>query len=61
MTRPPTHDLDAFKAAMAVNLRRTGVARSGAMAIGFGAADVKATLATMKPSMFYKTMASERK
>jgi motility quorum-sensing regulator/GCU-specific mRNA interferase toxin len=56
----PSHSLEAIKTAMAAKLRWTGAARIGANEIGFGEADVKATIAKMAPAMFYKTMASER-
>jgi motility quorum-sensing regulator/GCU-specific mRNA interferase toxin len=57
----PTHNLDAFKMAMARKLRWTGVAQEGAAALGLDEAAVKATIASMSASMFYKTMESEKR
>jgi motility quorum-sensing regulator/GCU-specific mRNA interferase toxin len=61
MKREPTHNLDSFKAAMSTDLRWTGVARAGAIELGFGRADVLATIAAMSGSMFYKAMPSEQR
>ncbi|MFZ4580360.1 MAG: type II toxin-antitoxin system MqsR family toxin [Myxococcota bacterium] len=61
MNRRPTHNLDAFRRAMAQNLRWTGVARAGADALGFAVVDVKSTVASMKPGMFCKSMPSEKR
>lgn len=60
MSDRPSHNLPAIQAALALHLRWTGAARAGADAVGFGVADVKATIAAMAPTMFYKTMASEK-
>ena len=46
---------------MAASLRWTGAAQIGAAEVGFGVADVKATIALMKPMMFYKTMLSNKR
>jgi motility quorum-sensing regulator/GCU-specific mRNA interferase toxin len=56
--RKPTYDLDAFKAAFASvdTLNVTGTALRGAAAIGFGRAEIVATIQTMRRSQFYKSM-----
>jgi motility quorum-sensing regulator/GCU-specific mRNA interferase toxin len=58
--RKPTYELDAFKAAFAsVNrLHATGAALKGAAAIGFGRAEIVATLQSMQRQQFYKSMTS---
>ncbi|MBI5608932.1 MAG: type II toxin-antitoxin system MqsR family toxin [Deltaproteobacteria bacterium] len=59
MLRRPTHELAAFQAAMAARLRATRTAVESAQVLGFSADGIKATLASMRPSMFYKSMPSE--
>ena len=54
--RKPTYDLDAFRAASAVSLKVTGTAVRSAAALGFGQADIVATIQTMRPTHFYKSM-----
>jgi len=56
--RKPTYDLDAFKAAFASvdALHVTGTALRGAAALGFGRAEIVATIQTMRRSQFYKSM-----
>jgi motility quorum-sensing regulator/GCU-specific mRNA interferase toxin len=56
--RKPTYDLEAFKDAMSAveKLKATGSAIKGAAAIGFGRAEIVATLQTMKRTHFYKSM-----
>lgn len=56
--RKPTYDLDAFKAAFdsVEKLHVTGTALKGAAALGFGRADIVATLQTMQRSHFHKSM-----
>jgi motility quorum-sensing regulator/GCU-specific mRNA interferase toxin len=56
--RKPTYDLDAFKAAFAsINtLNVTGTALKSAASLGFGRAEIVATIQTMQRSQFYKSM-----
>ena len=58
--RKPTYDLDAFKAAFASveTLQATGVALRSAASLGFGRAEIVATIQTMRRSHFYKSMTS---
>jgi motility quorum-sensing regulator/GCU-specific mRNA interferase toxin len=58
--RKPTYDLEAFKAAASTidGLNATGSAIKGAAAIGFGRADIVATIQTMQRPHFYKSMTS---
>lgn len=53
--RKPTYDLEAFKAA-APRIRVTLVATRTAAALGFGRAEIEATIQTMRRSQFYKSM-----
>jgi motility quorum-sensing regulator / GCU-specific mRNA interferase toxin len=55
--RKPTYDLDAFKAA-AHGMRVTVVATRTAAALGFGRAEIVATVLTMQRQQFYKSMTS---
>lgn len=55
--RKPTYDLEAFKAA-APRIRVAVVAARSAAALGFGRADITATIQTMQRSQFYKSMTS---
>ena len=55
--RKPTYDLDAFKAA-AQEMRVTIVATRTAAALGFGRAEIVATIQTMQRKQFYKSMTS---
>jgi motility quorum-sensing regulator/GCU-specific mRNA interferase toxin len=55
--RKPTYDLDAFKAA-APRMRVTVVATRTAATLGFGRAEIMATIETMQRSQFYKSMTS---
>jgi motility quorum-sensing regulator/GCU-specific mRNA interferase toxin len=56
--RKPTYDLEAFKEAFGSvdKLRATGSALRGAAALGFGRADIVATLQTIQRAHFYKSM-----
>lgn len=56
--RKPTYDLDAFKAAFSSveRLAVTGTALRTAIALGFGRAEIVATIQTMQRSQFYKSM-----
>jgi len=58
--RKPTYDLEAFKAAFAnvdkVNV--TGTALRTAAGLGFGRAEIVATIQTMERTQFYKSMTS---
>ncbi len=56
--RKPTHDLRAFKAAFADvdKLNVTTTAARTAAALGFGRAEIVATIQTMQRSQFYKSM-----
>lgn len=53
--RKPTYDLDAFKA-VAPRMRVTIVATRTAAALGFGRADIVATVQTMQRAQFHKSM-----
>ena len=55
--RKPTYDLDAFKAA-AHRIRVTVVATRTAAALGFGRAEIAATIQTMRRAQFHKSMTS---
>jgi motility quorum-sensing regulator/GCU-specific mRNA interferase toxin len=56
--RKPTYDLEAFKAAFSTEdkLQVTGSAVKSAASIGFGRAEIVATIQTMQRSHFYKSM-----
>ena len=56
--RKPTYDLDAFKAAFSSveRLAVTGTAVKSAAALGFGRAEIVATIRTMQREHFYKSM-----
>lgn len=56
--RKPTYDLEAFKAAFSSvdRLNVTGAAIRTAAALGFGRADIVATIQTMQRRQFYKSM-----
>jgi motility quorum-sensing regulator/GCU-specific mRNA interferase toxin len=56
--RKPTYDLDAFKAAFSSvdALHATGTALKGAAALGFGRAEMVATIRLMQRTHFYKSM-----
>ena len=56
--RRPTYDLNAFKRAFATvdRLNVTGVALRGAASLGFGRAEIVATIGTMQRRQFYKSM-----
>ncbi|MFZ0929110.1 MAG: type II toxin-antitoxin system MqsR family toxin [Syntrophobacteraceae bacterium] len=56
--RKPTYDLDAFKAAFnsVERLAVTGTAVRSAAAVGFGRAEIVATIQTMQREHFYKSM-----
>src|SRR5687768_9626295 len=56
--RKPTYDLDAFKSAFGSveKLQATGTALRGAAALGFGRAEIVATLQSMQRMHFYKSM-----
>lgn len=56
--RKPTYDLPALKAAFSApeRLNVTGSALRGAAAIGFGRAEIVATIQTMQRGHFYKSM-----
>jgi len=58
--RKPTYDLEAFKAVAGTlnGLNATGSAIKGAASIGFGRAEIVATIQTMERSHFYKSMTS---
>jgi|ERR1700735_93981 len=58
--KKPTYALEAFKAAFASpdQLHATGMAIKGAAALGFGRAEIVATIQTMQRSHFYKSMNS---
>ena len=58
--RKPTYDLEAFKAASAAALNVTGTAIRSAAALGFGRAEIVATIQTMRPAQFYKSMTAYR-
>jgi motility quorum-sensing regulator/GCU-specific mRNA interferase toxin len=56
--RQPTYDLAAFKAAFRrmERLAVTGTALRSAAALGFGRAEIVATIQTMQREHFYKSM-----
>ena len=56
--RQPTYDLAAFKAAFSrmERLAVTGTALRSATALGFGRAEIVATIQTMQREHFYKSM-----
>ncbi len=56
--RKPTYDLEAFKAAFSSveKLVVTGTALKSAAALGFGRAEIVATIQTMQREHFYKSM-----
>ncbi len=58
--RKPTYDLEAFKAAFGreENLTVTGTALRSAAALGFGRAEIIATIQTIQREHFYKSMTS---
>jgi len=58
--RKPTYDLEAFKAVAGTlnGLNATSSAIKGAASIGFGRAEIVATIQTMERSHFYKSMTS---
>jgi len=55
--RKPTYDLDAFKLA-AGGMQVTIVATRTAAGLGFGRAEIEATIQTMQRAHFYKSMTS---
>ncbi|GBR74954.1 type II toxin-antitoxin system MqsR family toxin [Acidiphilium acidophilum] len=55
--RKPTYDLDAFKLA-AGGMRVTIVATRTAAGLGFGRAEIEATIQTIQRTHFYKSMTS---
>jgi len=55
--RKPTYDLEAFKVA-ADRMRVTVAAVRTAAALGFGRAEIVATIQTMQRAQFYKSMTS---
>ena len=60
--RKPTYDLTAFQAAFSEEdrINVTGTALRTAASIGFGRAEIVATLQTMTRAHFYKSMTSYR-
>jgi motility quorum-sensing regulator / GCU-specific mRNA interferase toxin len=56
--RKPTYDLEAFKTAFdtADKLHVTGSALKSAFALGYGRAEIVATIQTMQRAHFYKSM-----
>jgi motility quorum-sensing regulator/GCU-specific mRNA interferase toxin len=58
--RKPTYDLEAFKAAFASvgKLNVTGTALRSAANLGFGRAEIVATIQTIERPQFYKSMTS---
>lgn len=58
--RKPTYDLDAFRSAFAVvdALNVTGTAVRSAAALGFGRAEIVATVQSMRRPHFQKSMTS---
>src|SRR5580704_3142321 len=56
--RKPTYDLEAFKAVFDAEdkLNVTGTALRSAASLGFGSAEIVATIQTMQRSHFYKSM-----
>ena len=59
--RKPTYDLDAFKAAFSSpeRLAVTSTAVRTAAAIGFGRAEIVATIQAMQREHFYKSMTTQ--
>ena len=59
--RKPTYDLEAFKRAFASveRLAVTGTALRSAAALGFGRAEMVATIQTMQRGHFYKFMTAK--
>ena len=55
--RKPTYDLDAFKVAIP-HMRVSAIATRTAAILGFGRAEMMATIQTMERSQFYKSMTS---
>ena len=58
--RKPTYDLEAFKSAFSSvdRLALTGTALRNAAGLGFGRAEIVATIRTMQRGHFYKSMTS---
>jgi motility quorum-sensing regulator / GCU-specific mRNA interferase toxin len=58
--KKPTYDLEAFKADFGSidSLNVTGAAMRSAAALGFGRAEIAATIQTMERQHFYKSMTS---
>ena len=58
--RRPTYDLESFKVAFSTveALNMTFTAANDAADLGFGKAEIVATLQTMRPVHFYKSMTS---
>ncbi|HBG06917.1 MAG: hypothetical protein A2075_12530 [Geobacteraceae bacterium GWC2_58_44] len=58
--RKPTYDLEAFKAAFGTvdRLALTGTALRSAASLGYGRAEVVATIQSMRRGQFYKSMTS---
>jgi motility quorum-sensing regulator/GCU-specific mRNA interferase toxin len=56
----PTYDLDAFKASFSTvsRLHLTGTALRSAIMLGFGRAEILATLQSMQRAHFHKSMTS---
>jgi motility quorum-sensing regulator/GCU-specific mRNA interferase toxin len=56
--RKPTYDIEAFKSAFASveRLSVTGTALRSAVALGFGRAEIVATIQSMQREHFYKSM-----
>jgi len=56
--RKPTYDLDAIKSAFSTvqGLRATGTAIKGAATLGFGRAEIVATIQTIERRQFFKSM-----
>jgi len=59
--RKPTYDLDAFKGSFSgvEKLAATGTALRSAAALGFGRAEIVATIQTMRREHFYKSMTAQ--
>ena len=60
--RKPTYDLEAFKTAFSTveHLNVSGTAIRSAATLGFGRAEIVATIQTMQRDQFYKSMTSYR-
>jgi motility quorum-sensing regulator / GCU-specific mRNA interferase toxin len=56
--RKPTYDLEAFKAAAHRTVRVTVIATRTAAALGFGRAEIEATIQAMQRKQFHKSMTS---